>query len=101
MNLRRISIITAVRYDDTKKYIDKVKILREPSNTPGNDLIEKRPIIFLKIYNGSLYTTALKDTTCAGNPTDLVEIVRVDDEDFIRIDSLKERNDWLGNIPEF
>lgn len=94
-------LISAVRYNADHDYIDKVKTHEDEGDEVGSFYEEKRETVISNLKKGKTYMTILKNKEGKWNKGASVEIIRVNNKEFIRTDKNQTESDNLGELPEF
>jgi hypothetical protein len=93
-------LISAVRYDGDNSHIIKVKTHVDTGDGVDKPFEEKRETVISKLKNGKEYCTIIKKD---GNwkRGQMVHIVQVKGNEYIRTDKNETDKDNLGSLPEF
>ncbi len=93
--------ISAVRYNEDKTHIVKVKVHSDNGDTIGNSSEWKREKVVTEIEGGTIFVTIFKSTDGKWNKGQDVHIVKVNGIKYIRTDKNSRASDNLENLPEF
>lgn len=93
-------VITAVAYDTTERYIDKVEIRKDNGNTIELPEVFPRTAIISSIEAGYTYSTATLGTTGKWIQGEPVKIFIIHGVKYLRTNPDYETRDNLGELPE-
>lgn len=93
--------ISAVRYDNDEKHIDKVKVHKDNGDTIGLSEIWSRKEVLAKMDYNKTFVTILKADDGKWKKGQNVHIITVDGRRFLRTDANKKDKDNLENLPNF
>ena len=92
-------LISEVRYDKNH-LIEEVKLHTDDEGVISEPKIVDRSQIFHNVKSGKTYRTIFRSLK-GWKPGDLINVLRVSGDHFIRIDKNKVDRDFLGSIPQF
>ncbi len=92
--------ITRARYDDSRTRVVKVEVHEVTDGRIGPNRVWPRGNIVHLVEGGFRVVTAGPGGGSSLAPTDTVRLVRLDGEDYLRIDDEAVPRDDLGELPE-
>ncbi len=93
--------ISAVRYNEERTNIEKVFIHEDKGETIGPGATKTRRLIVREIKDGKRYATILKTNKGEWEKGQDVNIIEVNNEEYLRTDVNETGADNLENLPEF
>lgn len=93
-------LISKVGYNDEHTHIIKVETREDKGEKAGSPYEETRQAVISNIKKGKTYCTIIKKET-KWHKGAIVEIIKVNNKDYIRTDKNKTESDNLGELPEF
>jgi hypothetical protein len=94
-------LISAVRYNDEKTHIERVRVHEDKGDTVGAPVDSVRLTVVSNIKGGYSYMTILKANGNEWKKGEDVRVIRVGNEDFIRTDANETASDNLGDLLEY
>ena len=93
--------ISAVRYNDDKTHITRVKVHIDNGETIGAESVMSRSEVVSSIEDGKTFVTILLSSDDKWKKGQDVHIVVVNGKKFIRTDKNARASDNLESLPEF
>lgn len=93
--------ISAVRYDDERKHIVKVKVREDKGDKLGQAVEWTREQVVSAIEGGKTFVTVLKSDEGKWQRGQDVHTITVNRVKYIRTDQNRVASDNLENLPEF
>lgn len=93
--------ISAVKYNDEKTHINKVKVHKDEGDAIGSAEIWLRSQVITSLEDDKTFVTIIKNSEGKWNKGEDVGIIKVNNNKYIRTDRNKISSDNLENLPEF
>lgn len=94
-------LVSAVRYNTQRERIEKVKVHEDKGESIGNAKEWARKEVVAAITENSTFCTILRSNDNKWRRGEDIHVVVVGGEKFIRTDANAEKQDNLGELPEF
>ena len=93
--------ISAVRYDDEKTHIVRVRVHVDNGDTIADAKEWTRQSVVSSLEDGKSFVTITKSSDGKWKKGEDVHIIEVKGKKYIRTDANKRESDNLGKLPEF
>jgi hypothetical protein len=94
-------LISAVKYNEERTHIERVRVHEDNGVNVGAPVNSSRLTGVSNIKSGYSYVTIYKTTENKWKKGEDVRIIKVGNEEFIRTDANQTAADNLGDLPEY
>jgi len=95
-------LVSKVRYNEEHQHIDQIKVHEDDgSENVTASTIWNRNDLILKIKKGNKAVTIYKDENGSYKKGDTIEVVSIENHEYIKTVGDKIKKDNLGELPEF